>query len=158
MLAPEKAPENGESLDGSAIELRGSGGEDYGPVLRWIVPVLRPYYRFAVNGSPFRVRRATCIVRDIFWKAGQGWPWYTTYCPQPYAHPNGTYRPYQYFKLHQIVPSIGIEEQGCVFWGCASSFSIECHKVGTLAFGVNDTVGDYGDNVGRFEVLVTNWG
>lgn len=101
--------------------------------------------RLLFKGSVFQARCLQAGVTNIAWKAGGGWPLYTSYCPQPNYSASMRFRN---AKRHQIVPVYG----GFYWAGCHNPFQACGNQTTPVVVWVNDD--KYDDNTGSFKFTV----
>lgn len=101
---------------------------------------------FTIGGQPLKAKQFSYSVGTISWQAGDGWPVYSTFCPNP-GYSTSMYYPGA--KIHQLVPSI---EGQNYFVGCLQSGICASNGSGQICFAVNDD--RYPDNRGYFVVNI----
>ncbi len=101
---------------------------------------------FVVDSIPLTAKQFSYTVDPISWQAGDGWPVYTTFCPNP-GYDTSMYYPAA--KIHQIVPSITGQNY---FVGCLQSGVCASAAAGQICVAVNDNY--YPDNRGYFVVTI----
>jgi len=132
-------------IEAEAVEKKDASGKVFASGLQFTCDP-RFINCLTVNGSPLKAKKFSYTVDPISWQAGDGWPVYTTYCPNPgYS----TSMNYPAAKIHQIVPSIAGQNY---FVGCSPSATCESNASGQICFAVNDN--NYGDNRGYFVVTI----
>lgn len=144
-LGPTTAELKSHKVDAEPVEKKDLTGKVFASGLQYTCDP-RFLNRFTVGGQPLKARQFSYTVETISWQAGDGWPVYSTFCPNPGYH---TSMYYPAAKIHQIVPSIDGQNYfvGCLQSGvCASSGS------GQICFAVNDN--QYPDNRGYFVVTI----
>lgn len=134
-----------KNVEPEPVAKKNARGEDFAVGLSFTCDP-RNLNKFTVDGAPLNAKRFSYSVDTISWQAGDGWPVYSTYCPNP-GYSTSMYYPAA--KIHQIVPSIDGQNY---FVGCLQSGICESAAAGQICFAVNDN--NYPDNRGYFVVTV----
>jgi hypothetical protein len=106
------------------------------------------FNRLIYNGAPIGARSLAYYFSSIQWRAGQGWPVYSSRCPQP--DKNSGF-PFPDANRHSIVPIYG----GYYWPGCSNSGGPPGDQTTDVFVGVNDD--RFVDNTGGFEFVVTGY-
>lgn len=116
--------------------------------LFWDIPAAR-ISRLEINNRPIVANYIAYTIRNIEWRAGAGWPIYSTPCPRDGLAGGGFWMPRA--RPHctaMIVGNVG-------FGNCYMSGWARGNGNSNVLFGVNDD--HYPDNSGGYRLYLDGW-
>jgi hypothetical protein len=104
--------------------------------------------RLPENNEAIAAKRASYHFQNIQWRAGQGWPTYSTRCPRSDKVSNDVYPN----SLHHML----IVQFGGDHWDeCSNSNTGTGNEITEIFVGANDDL--LGDNMGGFDLVITGY-
>ncbi|MEO1044006.1 MAG: hypothetical protein AAFX04_01045 [Pseudomonadota bacterium] len=135
-----------EMIEAAVEERRIVGGPFRG--IYWDLPA-NNIWRLAINGRPLVANYFNFSISNLGWRAGRGWPWYTTPCPRGGRAGRGFAFPGS--PPHATCLIVG----GNAFTNCHMSGWARGAGRSQVVFGVNDD--NYSDNTGGFRLHLNGW-